>query len=710
MMRKILSVMLAALLLITVFAACTPTTDPTEPSTEEPTQPQEPVRLANNGSTTYAIYCENNDEYDAAYALKTVFDAVTGSTIDIKKQSPGKFYRAIIVGRSSMESPDTYTVDADELGNGYIIKEIDSSFIITGTNPDATFLAVNRFVKDIMGFDVTTDTKIEKNKTLYAYKGMDIAVKSEESSAITVAGKDISDFTIVYSNDNGAEVEKAVSSYLKSALEKMTHKTIAVSNDASTIDDKSKVILLGQTSIESDCGFSLSRAGLADGEYVIVANDNGLLIAGKDAHATVSAVFDFLENVIGYTDAGYAPSLPTKKTVIESGFTRKGNVKFNILGEYEFDYTALRANNSKFTGDTVCFSDEAAMDKIRRNIKAKSRTARDKISCVYNAYAIPCTCDACKKAAEEEGTPYGAYFRFVNSVADAVAETNPYIVVEILAYKNTYIPPKTQLRDNVRVVLCNEYIDYNGNISGACSGHAVNDTTCKTNTAFLETLQAWLNVSKHVYILDMSSDYYYYPATFPNWKLIYDNMKCYYDMGVEGVYFQTENSSQNQIFLEFRYLREYVLRQFEKDPTMDRDTFNKHLDEYLTKAFGNYASSMREYIDKFSEAANTHCYNIYTKPEDILSISRKDGKGAESYDLTLVQQLFNCFNNSIPVYEALDKNGTYIGKMMINYLRSADRSSNVEHARTQFSKWLNSSVHPFDETEIYNVLIKAAEK
>lgn len=712
MKRKIFTILVALMMVLGILAGCTGQQDPTEPPTiptEEPTDPPEPIRIVNGTVTPYAIYYENDSDYDAACALSETIKAMTNANMEVKKGTPRSFSKAIIVGRSSLEKEGRYTVSAAELGtDGYLIKEIDTGFVITGVNSEGTLDAVVELVKTYLGFDVMTSKRPERVKAIYLPTGLDLRHVTTDCSTIRISGNDIKDYTIVYSNSAVSDSDKAVATYLRTVLETVRGETIGFANDESTISDPGKVILIGQTSLESSAGFAIDRSSMSDGDYVINCKNGCLLLAGKTPNATVAAVYEFVENIVGYTDAGFYPSMPDKEISIAEGLNEKGNVGFTVFGRYEFDYTSLRTNYSKFSNTVTCFSNETEMNKIRRTLVARARSAGEKVSCIFNTYAQPCTCESCAKAAEEEGTPYGAYFRFINSAAEAIAAQSPDIQLEILAYKNTYVPPKSKLHDNVRVIVCNEYIDYNGTVKGMCSGHAADDPDCPINKEFLTVLNNWLAVCKNVYILDFTSDYYYFPATFPNWKTLYADLKVYKNLGVKGVYLQTENAYQNQGFLEFRFLREYIARQFAKNPSMDEKAFDAVLDTYLQKAYGEYSGAMRTYIDEFSAAANNHCYNIYSTPDQVLPITKDETKsGASAYDLTLAKKLYKTWNSSIPEYSVLDDSGTaFFGKILINHLRKADRSANVEHARTQFSKWINANVHPFDETAVYNAIFK----
>ncbi len=685
-----------------------PPTEPwTEPPTEAPTQDRssladdelfegEKLRLVSKTKSSFAIYCPDITHNDAAVALQNAIYRIAGAKLNISAAEPKKTDKVIIVGPSSLED-DKYTIDTDAMGtDGFVIKVFDGCIVLRGNTPGASLEAVYTLVNDYFGFDALRDSSFTRRSAISVPKSLDKTVYRCYSDGQAYLGQiPLSDFVIRVSNSATDDI-RACAEYLSSAILSVTGTKIRILSDVISPNDYENEILVGQTRRESSCGFNIDRTGFKDGQYIIKTTDRSILISGMDDSSTRAAVYAFAEEYLGIYTAGFKSVAGGGKTLtIPADVDRSSVSSFNVRFSTEFNYAEVMENNLTFRGTTPCFSDESFVSSA---IKAYLASANGSVlRCIFNAYTTPCTCENCKKAAMEEGTDYGSYYRFVNRLAAELKAQNPDAVLEILAYKNTFAPPATKLEDNVSVILCDRHL---------CSGHAINDETCPTNAVFMQSFEKWKKVAKHITVLDFTSDYYYYPVTFPNWNVLYDNIRFYADSGVEGVMFKIEGYSDLESILEFRGLREYLIKQMIKNTSVSKEMYSYYIDRYLDAAFGWRGHYVRQYMDSFAAKTAGKCYTVYTKPSEILSL--KKGGGAtveEKYDLDLAKEFYDIWAKASPYSDAVVRNGTDLAKMIYRYFCELDKSENVKHAKVQFNEWLLANLDMFDSTEVINYLI-----
>ncbi len=194
-----------------------------------------------------------------------------------------------------------------------------------------------------------------------------------------------------------------------------------------------------------------------------------------------------------------------------------------------------------------------------------------------------CTCASCSAINEEEGSPAGTLIRFINAVADAIAEEFPHVFVETLAYHDTEVPPKlTKARDNVVVRFC---------ATAGCCSHAVSD--CENNAVIREVIQGWKEVCPRLYVWEYTSEYQHYLFSKPNFAALQGTIQYYYENDVIGMFAQ--GIYNEELYNgEFGELRAYLLAKLLWDPYADVETLTE---EFMTAFYGDAASYVKDYID-----------------------------------------------------------------------------------------------------------------
>lgn len=381
-----------------------------------------------------------------------------------------------------------------------------------------------------------------------------------------------------------------------------------------------------------------------------------------------------------YDDPYVTPGL--KENTVIDGFdiSQYGDIDYNKLMTH-----VAYANPGT---DSPCYATLSTS-----NYNKILRKANNLGSLIYNTAADPkCggveKCEACRKAAEEEGTDMGAYFQMVKRAA---AEVDAGNTVRILAANETYKAPKSYLGDNVEVIIYNPKL---------CSAHAVNDPSCETNAEFVKNVEAWKKVCGRVSVLDFTSDYYYFPVTFPNFYTMKQNIQWYKSEGMYAVYLQFDTT---QSCLEFADLRLYLARVLLENPNMTDAEYNDFMISGLAHYYGaENAETLKTYIDRFTKEATRDgkCFNIYSEPAEILPM-KTEVDGVEGYNTAFAKEAYKLWESVHPYNETLARNESYLARM----ISSRYQSSPVSHAKTQYQEWMMSVIDMPDKSWVLNRIL-----
>ena len=215
-----------------------------------------------------------------------------------------------------------------------------------------------------------------------------------------------------------------------------------------------------------------------------------------------------------------------------------------------------------------------------------------------------CGCSYCAATDEEEGSPAGTLLRFVNAVAENIAEDYPNVTVSTLAYKYSRKAPQiTKPRENVCIRLCSIECHFN---------HPLTTVDCETCSAFREDIEDWSEICDNLYIWDYTTNFRYYLSFFPNLYVIRDNMRFYADHNVKGMFCQGNSQGLSG---EFGELRAYLLAKLIMYPYMTEEEYSNHINEFLEAYYGAGWQNIRAYIDALSEIALTGAgHTIYDAP------------------------------------------------------------------------------------------------
>ena len=252
-----------------------------------------------------------------------------------------------------------------------------------------------------------------------------------------------------------------------------------------------------------------------------------------------------------------------------------------------------------------CLTDPANLEKTIANVRKilSERPNVNIVSVSQNDNWNYCKCESCAAIDAEEGSNMGSLLRFVNAVADAIAEDYPDVLIDTLAYQWSRTPTKiTKPRPNVCIRLCSIVCDFT---------HALTDEDCGMNVSFCNDLVGWSEICDKIYIWDYTNNFRYNIPTYANLHVLRENMRFYAEHNVKGIFPQGNCGAPSG---EFGELRAYLLAKLLVNPMMSEKEYYAHMDEFLAAYYGEGWEYIRSYINMTSIKADTGCQSVYGHP------------------------------------------------------------------------------------------------
>jgi len=400
--------------------------------------------------------------------------------------------------------------------------------------------------------------------------------------------------------------------------------------------DKHVFIGSGTVMQASPVGFGVEDLGPED--LHIVVRDDNIAIAGGRPRGTLYGVYTFLEDylgvrflthdhthvpkvgelhLVGPVDITYKPPFPHFRIFSSEsaefslrqrdkyyrndpkygGITTFGNqshshyrqVSSEKYGQDHPEYFALVGGKRKIghmVTDELCLTNPEVLplvtDAVLREIGQPGSIGRRNFSVSRNdSIDGYCRCEPCSAIADREESQMGPMLDFVNKVADEIAKTHPDLYVGTLAYIYTRKPPRhLRPRDNVQINLCSW---------DACQLHAFTDPNCPINVAFMQDLQNWSKISKHLYAWTYNGNFNESLLPYPDLYAIGSNIRALADAGIEGVHMSRAGSGT-----ELSDLRAYLTYRLLWNPKLDaREVIN----EFVDLRYGQAAPLIHQYIE-----------------------------------------------------------------------------------------------------------------
>ncbi len=215
----------------------------------------------------------------------------------------------------------------------------------------------------------------------------------------------------------------------------------------------------------------------------------------------------------------------------------------------------------------------------------------------------PCECAGCVAIVNEEGSQHGPILRFVNAIADEVAQTHPDKWIETLAYAYSLTPPKvTKPRDNVIIRLCHV----------GCFFHGFEQ--CKQGADLSGWVDQWSKLSKRIFIWHYATDFAHYLAPNPNLNGLAKDIKYYAAHGVNGLMVQCDYQGPGG---ELAELRQYLSAQLMWDPTQDPMAIRE---DFCRLYYQGAAPQVLEFLQQMDQlgAGPAHVFAVWD-PQTIVS-------------------------------------------------------------------------------------------
>ncbi len=292
-------------------------------------------------------------------------------------------------------------------------------------------------------------------------------------------------------------------------------------------------------------------------------------------------------------------------------------------------------------------------EAVLANIKANPN--RKIFSISQNDCYNPCTCPACAKVDEEEGSHAGTLIRFVNAVAEKVAEQYPDVIIDTLAYQYTRTPPKlTRPRENVAVRFCTIEACFSHPLS-ECTAVSKNFQNQVGEATMQQDLAGWSEICDRIYIWDYTTDFAHYLMTFPNLYTLGENIRYFRDHSVVGLF---EQGNGESVSGEFGELRAYVISKLMWNPEGD---VKAYIRDFLKGYYGDAAGPIGEYIDKV-------CTRV---EEEDIHVSIYDAPSFKVFPQELLEEGEALFNRALELVEGDKKleNRVRRSQLQIRYMQ-----------------------------------------
>ncbi len=236
-----------------------------------------------------------------------------------------------------------------------------------------------------------------------------------------------------------------------------------------------------------------------------------------------------------------------------------------------------------------------------------------------------CTCRNCTKISRVEGFS-GLYLQLYNKATEDAQAYYPGVRLYGIVYAKDY-PKETKPHSNFIILYCG--IGCNNHILGQeeCfeKGGQLTDSSTKkgmSNALDEAALPFWGNLCKEtgaeLWFWIYPVTYHYYLSSCPNVLNFYHNMKWLHEVAnVTGFFYEGGGTTYN-----FETLKEYMAVKFMWDPDMTYDEWLAIMKEYLYINYGEGYEELYQYILMQTEAGDqcgTCFINNFDRPGDMYS-------------------------------------------------------------------------------------------
>lgn len=233
--------------------------------------------------TTADFYREIKSIYGDTIRLKDDF-VIPGNA----QYSASEF--EILVGNTNRDESISFLEQLRVNDYGYAV--IDKKIVIAGGSDDATALAIEKFLNDIIRVKKDTEEILISSDELYIFNA------SYAIDKLAIGEADISTYTIVYKY-MGTYGERELAQSIQDSISMTTGYELDVISDKEDVV-RGNEILVGQTN--RDVGDLYSKP-VAENGYYIGTFGNNVVIWGASSFATMTAVNEFSKKITDCTNS-----------------------------------------------------------------------------------------------------------------------------------------------------------------------------------------------------------------------------------------------------------------------------------------------------------------------------------------------------------------------------------------------------------------------
>ena len=482
--------------------------------------------------------------------------------------------------------------------------------------------------------------------------GSTALAKNDDLFTIVEKGKSA---CVIVTPDSASEPEKYAASELQANLEKMSGARLEIASETQATG--SCKLLIGNTKQGGGIVGDEELSKLGDDGFVIRAADGALALRGASGRAVLYAVYSMLEDDLGVR--WYAPDetyVPKREDVAvkTAGRTEKAGMEYReayFCLAYDGDWaTRNRLNGQhhrldekhggrvkyvqgfvhtlaglvpadkyfaehpeyyseidgkRIPNGQICLTNPEVLEVVKARvleIAGQTGGAPSIISVSQNDNMLQCRCPKCRAMDNEEGSPAGTLLRFVNEIADAVAEKYPNVVIDTLAYQYTENAPRiTRPRPNVVVRLCH--------MAPSCDLHPLGK--CFWNGKYVKNLKAWSKMSNRLYVWHYVTDFAHYYLPFPNINAISKDIAFYSKYNVRGMFAQGVSDCPGGDMPE---LKTWLISKLLWNPNADSEAL---IAEFMKGYYKQAEPAVTEYLNVLRKRVRNPLLhaNLYSPPQ-----------------------------------------------------------------------------------------------
>ncbi|MBE6707672.1 MAG: DUF4838 domain-containing protein [Ruminococcaceae bacterium] len=267
-----------------------------------------------------------------------------------------------------------------------------------------------------------------------------------------------------------------------------------------------------------------------------------------------------------------------------------------------------------FTDDVIIdTAEQYYIDQIEAKLDKGQQIGREivEVDIAQNDTPAFCTCDTCMEYVMLDGSDTGPMLYFANTLAERLGERYPGIYVNILVYMGTTKPPKvTKPLENVSCSYC-FYCDTNKNY---CSNHSLNGDDCTVsesaglpinNALYAAEFEAWCEIANRMTVWIYPGNWYYNQIPTTGLDTLLDDFRYFKEYKIHGVYpcMISPSSWDTQ-----DYLITYLLSELAWNADMTDEEYAALIEEYMTIFFGEGTPYLLEYLDWLETTEKDTCF------------------------------------------------------------------------------------------------------